>query len=129
MKKTLAILLSIIIILSLASCGQGQNREKILSSATELNWKEVNAQYLANEARAKNEYDGKIVKWTAKIYDIDTDSVCMANETYNGLPLNAIDVCLSNEDLVKLEKYKEITIVGELYLSSFPKIKNAFVVE
>ena len=129
MKKTLAILLSIIIILSLASCGQGQNREKNLSSATELNWKEVNAQYLANEARAKNEYDGKIVKWTAKIYDIDTDSVRMANETYNGLPLNAIDVCLSNEDLVKLEKYKEITIVGELYLSSFPKIKNAFVVE
>lgn len=127
MKKVLAILLSLIFVLSLTACGQ--SREEMLNNAIELNWGEVYDEFLANEARATNEYNGKIVKWTAKVYDIDTKFVKMANETYNGLPSNAITVYLSNEDLVNLEKYKEITIVGELHLSAFPNIQNAFVVE
>ena len=127
MKKLLAALLSLIFVFSLSACGQ--SREKMLNNAIELNWKEVSEEYLANEARATNDYDGKIVKWTATVYDIDTKSVEMASETYNGLPSNSITVYLSKEEIINLDKYKVITVVGELHLGSFPTITKAFVVK
>ena len=140
MKKILAILLSITFVLSLTACGanhekmlsdanDGANHEKMLSDAIELNWKEVYDEYLANEARAKNEYDGKIVKWTATVYDINEDYVTMANETYAGLPANSISVYLSKEELMELEDFQEITVVGKLSLWTFSTIKEAFIVK
>lgn len=127
MKKVLALLLPVFLIFSLSACGQ--NKEKMLNDAIELNWKEVYNEYLSNEARAINNYDNKIVKWTAVVYDIDKKSVEMASETYNGLPSNSITVYLSKDEIINLEEYQVITIVGELHLGSFTSISNAFIVE
>ena len=53
----------------------------------------------------------------------------LANETYNGLPLNGITVYLSKEEIIELDKYKKITVVGKLNLPSFTSISNAFIVD
>ena len=129
MKKILTLFLVLVTLVSLCACGKSANKEDMLANAIELNWRNVYDEYLANEARAKNNYDGKIVKWTAKIYDISDKSVTMANETYNGLPLNGITVYLSKEEIIELDKYKKITVVGKLNLSSFTSISNAFIVD
>ncbi|MBE6689580.1 MAG: hypothetical protein E7588_09980 [Ruminococcaceae bacterium] len=129
MKKAISLFLLISLIMCLCACGKTASKEDMLANAIELNWSDVYSEFLANEARAKNNYNGKVVKWTAKIYDISDKSVTMANETYNGLPLNAITVYLSNEDIIELDKYKKITVVGKLNLSSFTSISNAFIVE
>ena len=129
MKKVISLFLLISLIICLCACGKTASKEDMLANAIELNWSDVHSEFLANEARAKNNYNGKVVKWTAKIYDISDKSVTMANETYNGLPINAITVYLSNEDIIELDKYKKITVVGKLNLSSFTSISNAFIVE
>ena len=129
MKKILSLFLVLVTLVSLCACGKSANKEDMLANAIELNWRNVYDEYLANEARAKNNYDGKIVKWTAKIYDISDNSVTMANETYNGLPLNGITVYLSKEEIVELDNLQKITVVGKLNLSSFTSISNAFIVD
>ena len=129
MKKILSLFLVLVTLVSLCACGKSANKEDMLANAIELNWRNVYDEYLANEARAKNNYDGKIVKWTAKIYDISDNSVTMANETYNGLPLNGIKVYLSKEEIIELDNLQKITVVGKLNLSSFTSISNAFIVD
>lgn len=129
MKKILSLFLVLVTLVSLCACGKSANKEDMLANAIELNWRNVYDEYLANEARAKNNYDGKIVKWTAKIYDISDNSVTMANETYNGLPLNGITVYLSKEEIIELDNLQKITVVGKLNLSSFTSISNAFIVD
>lgn len=129
MKKILSLFLVLVTLVSLCACGKSANKEDMLANAIELNWRNVYDEYLANEARAKNNYDGKIVKWTAKIYDISDNSVTMANETYNGLPLNGITVYLSKEEIIELDDLQKITVVGKLNLSSFTSISNAFIVD
>lgn len=106
------------------------NKEEMISQAMVLDWEEVYDEYLSNEARADNKYGGKIVKWTGTIYDINTIYVRMANETYNGLPLNAICVYLSKDDIAKLDKYTDITVVGKFSFGAVEsQITNAFIVE
>ena len=67
MKRILSLLLVLVTLFSLYACGKSDNKEDMLANAIELNWRNVYDEYHANEARAKNTYDGKIVKWTAKI--------------------------------------------------------------
>lgn len=129
MKKAISLFLLVFLIAGLCACEKSTSKEEMLANAIELNWSDVHDEFLDNEARAKKNYDGKVVKWTAKIYDISDKSVTMANETYNGLPLNGITVYLSNEDIIELDKYERITVVGKLNLSSFTSISNAFIVE
>lgn len=128
MKRFICSTLATVVLLSLCACGS-LSKEEMLATAITLDWDAVHDEYLANEARAKENYDGKIVKWTAKVYEIDANSAHMANETYNGLPVNAIDVHLSKDDLIKLDKYKTITIVGKLKLTHFSDIVNAYIVD
>lgn len=104
-------------------------KEYMISVAEELNWADAYAQYQSNAARAEAEYDGKIVKWTATIFEISESSCRMANETYNGLALNAVDVYMDTEELVKLDKDQEVTVIGFMDVGSFSHIFCGFVVE
>ena len=93
-----------------------------------MDWKKVHDEYLSNEARAKQDWDGQTIKWTGTVYKIEDKKAQMANETHNGLPLNPIDVYLPTEELVKLNKGDEITVVGTLSLDTFTSIENASIV-
>lgn len=104
-------------------------KEYMISIAEELDWGAAHDLYLSNGAKAELEYDGKIVKWTAKVNEI-ADSYCyMANETYNGYPLNSITVYMETDELAKLNKYQMITVIGKLNIGSFTSINCGFVVE
>lgn len=134
MKKIIALFMTVVTIFCLCACGgnsvKKDNKEEMISQAMVLDWEEVYDEYISNKARADNKYGGKIVKWTGTIYDIDTKYVSMANKTYNGLPVNAIYVYLSKDDIAKLDKYTDITVVGKFSFGSLQShITNAFIVE
>ena len=100
-----------------------------MEEAIVLDWSSVHDEMLDNEARAKQNYDKKVVIWTATVFRINDTFAEMAVETSNGMPLNDIDVYLDSEDLAKLNKGETVTIVGVLHLSSFTSIKDAYLVE
>lgn len=106
-------------------------REFLLNTAEVLDWESVHAEIRENAARAAATYTGKIVKWTAKVYEIEDYYCQMATEQQGYMPVNAIKVEMSSKELIKFNKFDEITVVGILELdSSFSyRMTGAFVVE
>ena len=127
MKKAFALLLVAVMCFSLVACGK--SKESMMEEAIVLDWTSVHATMLDNEARAKQDYDKKVVTWTATVFRINEKFAEMAVETSNGMPLNDIDVYLDSEDLAKLNKGETVTVVGILHLGSFTSIKDAYLVE
>ncbi|MDO4815908.1 MAG: hypothetical protein Q4A83_04800 [Bacillota bacterium] len=128
MKRFIVSLLVLMMCLSLCACAQ--STEKMLEEAIELNWQNVHDEYLENAARAAEEYDGKIVKWTATVYDIGIDNVSMAESAYMGAPLNAITVHFNEDEdgISNLSDGDVITIVGTMHMGPFGEIDNAYIV-
>lgn len=105
-------------------------KEKLISEAVVLDWDAATDLRLENEVKFKNEYIGKVFKYTAEVYEINERSCKVANETYLGLPSNSIYVYLSSEELAQISKYSTITVVGTLSsYSLYGNISNAFLVE
>ena len=102
-------------------------KQKMLNEAIDLDWKTATSVKLDNEVKFKNEYVGKTFKYTAKVYNIDTQYCEVANETYMGLPANSIRVYMDSEELGKISKYSTITVVG--ILSSSGNLAHSFLVE
>ena len=85
---------------------------------------------LNNEVKAELEYNDKLVKWTAKVYRIEDGYCTLAVETYNGLPLNGVDVFLSMEELASLNTYDTITVVGFIKMGSISTyLQTAYILE
>lgn len=105
-------------------------KEKFISEAVVLDLKAAKNLKSSNEVKFKNEYIGKIYKYTGKVYEINERYCTMSNETYMGLPSNSIDIYLSPEELAELSKYSIITVVGT-FSSYFARgsIGNAFILE
>ena len=130
MKKLFSLLLVFAMVLSLCSCiSSVPSKEEMISNAIELNWEKVNKERQENIVRAQNEYNDSIVKWTAKVYNINNGYVTMSNKSYNGVPIDFINVYLSNDDIAKLEKLQEVTVVGKLSISAGGSINDAFIIE
>lgn len=105
-------------------------KEKFISEAVILDWDSAVDLNLENEVKFKNEYIGKIYKYTAKVYEINERYCSVANETYMGLPCNSVYVYLSSEELAQISKYSTITVIGTLSSYSINgTISNAFLVE
>lgn len=102
-------------------------KQKLLNEATDLDWKTASSVKLDNEVKFKNEYVGKTFKYTAKVYNIDTQYCEVANETYLGLPVNSIKIFMDSKDLAKISKHSTITVVG--ILSSSGSLAHAFLIE
>lgn len=102
-------------------------KQKLIDEAVVLDWKVATKLRLSNELKFKEEYVGKVYKYTATVYEINGHYCTMANETYAGLPLNSINVYMSPEDLLQLSKHSTITVVG--ILSATESLKFAFIVE
>lgn len=103
-------------------------QEYMLSVAEELNWTEAHNLKLDNGAKAKLEYEGKIVKWTATVYEIDSIYAMMSDRYEDGWPVNSINVYMDTEELVKLNSLQEYTIVGILDIET-SKIRCGIVLE
>lgn len=130
MKKNMVTFISTILCINLCACGSGNSKEKMLSDAIELNLQKAYDECEANEVRAREKYDGTIVKYTGMVYNIDSnvDSpfVIMKNGEHS------ITVSgLSKDDIVKLDKRMIITVVGKFYFMSTGGgvIKNTFILE
>ena len=111
----------------------------MLSQAETLNWETVNKEYYSNEARGIELYSKKNYKYTAKVIRIEKDS-CDITDVFTTrkdektgiiyeVPVNTIDCYLPKDELVKLKEGDTITVVGKLYLSAFPKLKPAYLIE
>ena len=101
----------------------------MLENAEELDWKAAYNSFLKNETAAKEEYNGKIVRWNATAFEIRDGYAYMANETYKGYPLSPVNVYLSKGDLSQMSRSGEYVVVGILVLGSYSHISSAFIVE
>ena len=134
MKRVTALLLTAVLALSLVACGGNkeyseEKKEDLTEEAEVLDWSKAHDEYLENAARAEQNYDGKLVQWTGTVTKIEETSCQMTNEWHNGVPLNAIDVLMSQDDLASLNRGDEITIIGTMDIGSFTYIYDAFIVE
>lgn len=105
-------------------------KDYLLSQAEVLDWEKTYNEILANSARASKEHSGKIVKWTAKVFDIFDDFCIMSDRESRYTPVNPIHVHMCEDELIKFDMFDEITVVGILELSDNNyKITGAFVLE
>ena len=103
-------------------------REYMCNVADELDWTTAYQEKLSNGARAALEYEGKIVKWTATVYEIGSTYAQMAVQHKGGLPVNSVYVYMDTEDLAKLNNHQEFTVVGVLSIKN-GKIYSGSVLE
>ena len=113
MKKFLSLLLALVMCISLVACGGGKTKEELLSEAIVLSPKQLIDEKFDNSARAKKEYQDKIVKMTGEIFDIDDNYVAIGFR-YNGVKSTSIYVLLDSDSIAELEKNTEITVVGKM---------------
>jgi len=106
-----------------------KKKEEMKEKAVDLDWKKVSSEYLSNPTSAIEKYNGSIVRWTAKAYNLSSTSFDMAIETYNGYPLDPVTVSMIDDDLKKIQNFKEYTIIGELNLGDFDNISYAFLAD
>lgn len=115
--------------LSIGACSGVPSEEDMVAQAVDLDWRTVVDERLENEARAIGEWDGKIVRYDCKVWDVGADSAEVYSETSNGYPLDSIDVTFASEDdLLAIERGARITVVGELDIEGIDKIINAYLV-
>lgn len=140
MKKILTVLLALAMCLSLCACGSaGNNGGNFL---TKSEWKDIGNKEstLTFNPNGTGIFEGrdmtwaqtdqKIVKWSAKVYDIYGDSCQMAIKQSGSTPVNSIFVYMGTDELIKFNKFDEITIVGVLEIDDhYYQIGGAFVVE
>lgn len=125
MKRTIAILLALILLLSLAACGgdsPSEEAETLLSEETELSMDELlakaqplsilelNEEIRDNKARALSTYkDGVYTIWGI-VSDINTDSV----EIKAGYDYKRVRVFLPIEELIEIDTNSVIQVVGTI---------------
>lgn len=128
--------------LGLAACGadsatsddadpetRGLSHEEMLDQAGELDLEAFHEMENENEARAKQEYDGKVFRCTAYVGDIGTTSV-QIGQVILGQFCNTLSVELSEEELAGLSKKQEITVCGRFqYVAVESRLVDAFIIE
>lgn len=139
MRYRVGVLAAIMLLaFSLSGCGANEtdstasNEDMQISNskieeAVELDWQAVSSERLENEARAKQDWEGKTVRYTATVATISSEYAHVYNEMVDGMLYNPIDVYLSADDLVKPNKDDVITVVGTLDI--YGKIKDAELIE
>lgn len=122
--------LGLVGMLGVAGCNSEPSTEEVAAEAPELDAEELIYTVNTNEARAMEDYDGKVYKWTATIRRIDSDYVLMSEELYNGAPLNPLYVYLPTETIADYDVDDTITVVGTVKVNgSFTSLEDASVVE
>lgn len=131
MKKILIVsIVSIVLAFGLLGCSTESDKEKAINEAIDIQANDIQSQMVENSAKAKQEWNGKTVRYTGVFYQVRADKAQMYQDTYRGKPLNAILVELSEEELVTLELGHTYTVVGVIEIDNFIiDINDAFIVE
>lgn len=134
--KTLAMIALSMLTLSfgLVGCGNGeQSIQQKADSAIVLSFDEFNEMKEDNPARAKNEYDGKVVKYHGFVGDINANRIILGERYVLGDTLACpFSVYLPTEVIAELNKGDEITVVGTFEYkngSQVSEINDAEIVE
>lgn len=134
MKKL--VLFALVTAAALALCLVGcSNTQSVAggsaADAIEINWNDIRSEALDNAAKVKQEYDGKTVKYTAKVYEIKADHLTMSSKEDSGLPRDAIRVYLPTDELANVNRGSTITIIGKLDIDNggYGKITDASIAE
>ncbi len=84
-----------------------------------------------NEAKTKQEYDGKVFRVSGYVKEITTDYIIVSEYGY-GVYYNPLVVELPEEEIANLTKEQEITVCGTFEYADDPNISHlvdAFIVE
>lgn len=104
------------------------SQEEMLEQAEELDLEAFHKAENENEARAKQEYDGKIFRCTAFVSDI-TPTYVRIGQVILGEFCNTLCVELSEEELASLSGEQEITVCGQFqYVAVESRLIDAFIV-
>ena len=119
MKKVLALVMALMLVLSLVACGGGgKTKEEMLSEAKKLCINTLFDEIDNNTERAKSDYEnGTYLIW-GQVYDIKGDH-CVISTSYCST-ICSLNVFLPKDELLKLNKDEAIQIVGKI-----TKISNA----
>ena len=117
MKKILPLILAAVLMLSLAACGGGRDttsggsnsmtKEEMLEQAEAVTREDLFGAAESNIVSAKETYGGKLIIFTAQVLDIQDDHIQLGDLSY-------INVYLPTEDIMQIENYQLITVVGQL---------------
>ncbi len=106
-----------------------RQKTKLLSEATELDIETVThmntIMYSSNKVKFENEFEGKIFKHSATVYEIN-NGYCKVGTHDSGEFIHTIDVYLCYDELTKIDIGYNITVVGTI--SSTGALTNAFLV-
>ena len=111
MKKVLALLLAVTMIFTLCACGK-MSKEEMLKKAEVADWQKIHAEYDANNARAKETYDDKII--LAKDFFVASISDDYISGQQEGIH---VSVYLSEEDLLKVSVGDKVNVVGIMHMT------------
>lgn len=108
---------------------QELSQEDMLEQAEELDLEAFHKTDSENEAKAKQEYDGKIFRCTAIVGDINPTYV-RVGQVILGQFCNTLCVELSEDELASLSKEQEIAVCGKFqYVQVESRLVDAFIVE
>lgn len=112
MKRTLALLLTLVMCLALCACGRENSapemtKEKMLEQATECTAAEIAGETANNVARATQTYCGKTLSIRGLIGEICADHIQIESNS-----IVRLKVYLPVEDIANLESGQLVTIVG-----------------
>ena len=120
MKKTVSLLLALVICLSLCACGGGNEspettipeepvmtKDEMLEQATEVTAAEINNAFFDNSSSAQGAYCNQILKVTGQITRIAEDHIVLGTGVY------VVDVYLPMTEIAALQINQQVTIVGQ----------------
>ena len=124
MKKTISLLLALVMCLSLCACGGGNDtpdtivtnapeeavptKEELLAQALAVDYTTINNDSFDNLAKAKSLYCNATLKLDGVVCEIKEDHVRIGNGMSWG-----VSVYLPVEELIDLEKWQRIVVVGK----------------
>lgn len=110
MKKVIAILMAMALMLSMVACGGGSGtsqmtKEEMLAAVEDIDFDEISTEFSKNEQRAREliqTHIGSIIEYSDFVESVGNDSAMIGHSI----------VYLQEEDLLKLNKNEKITVVG-----------------
>ena len=120
MKKTLSIILALVLCLSLCACG-GEPTETqnnlLTKGAPEANFKTIYEKCNENIVATKNDYVGKGYQFAGIVKNIAEDSITLAPIKFPTYPYGSwyyVKVFLPTDDIVKVSSQQIINVAGEI---------------
>ena len=137
MKNRLALMLSALLLVSLAACGGGtMTKEEMLETAAECNFAAIQSAYNDNSVNAEETYCGQVYRFTGYVEQIDEESVKIiplnSPPGFAGLAYDvAVEATLSAEDIRELSTFEVVNVVGEISSlgSNTVYMENAYYVD